>query len=147
MVLELYEVGLERASVVSVCARAKVSRRAFYEAFDGLEDCFLAVLDRGVEIPGALRDPRAHRARRCLLYLEEQGGRGLSPSNRDVAAGIDVARHEQVSRLLARLAGLGLLSKNPGTRGRANAWSLTPDGLRVARALRAAERGRGGGSS
>jgi AcrR family transcriptional regulator len=144
MVSELYEMGLERASVASVCARAKVSRRAFYEVFDSLEDCFLAVLDRGVAIPGALRDPRAHRARRCLLYLAEQGGWGLTPSNREVAVGIDVARHEQVSRLLARLAGLGLLTKDPGTPGRANAWSLTPDGLRVARALRAE---RGGGSS
>jgi AcrR family transcriptional regulator len=145
LVSVLYERGFGGVSVGSVCARAGVSRGAFYEVFDGLEDCFLAVLDRGVVIPGVLRDPRAHRARRCLLFLAEQGARGLASSNRDVAEGIGVARQEQVSRLLARLAGLGLVVKDPASRGRANAWSLTPEGLRVARALRAAERGGGVG--
>jgi AcrR family transcriptional regulator len=41
------EHGFARASVSSLCGRAKVSRRTFYEAFDALEDCFLAVLDDG----------------------------------------------------------------------------------------------------
>lgn len=96
---------------------------------------------QGVAVPAALRDPRAHRARRAVCYLAEQGGRGLGPSNREIADGIGVARHEQISKLLARLADIGLLVKHaPGRRGHSNAWSLTPYGLEVARALQAEAR-------
>jgi AcrR family transcriptional regulator len=93
--------------------------------------------DTSVDVPAALLDPRAHRARNCLLYLAEQGARGLAPSNREIADGIGIRSHEQISRLLARLAGIGLLVKHPGPRGGANAWSLTDYGRHVARALRA----------
>jgi AcrR family transcriptional regulator len=41
------ERGFAGASVGLVIARARVSRRTFYERFDGLEDCFRAVLDVG----------------------------------------------------------------------------------------------------
>jgi AcrR family transcriptional regulator len=41
------EQGYPRASVAAVCARAAVSRRAFYRVFEGREDCFLAILDNG----------------------------------------------------------------------------------------------------
>ena len=196
----VYEGGFAGASVTSVCARAKVSRRTFYETFDSLQDCFSALLEEGalarklldhhgretsplpathgvdahgvdahgvdahgvdahgvdahgvgadgvgadgVEVPGLLLDPRAYRARACLFYLAAQGERGLSPSNREVANAIGVTRHEQISRLLARLAGLGLLLKKPSPCGRANAWALTEHGLRVAGALRAKPYGGG----
>jgi AcrR family transcriptional regulator/DNA-binding MarR family transcriptional regulator len=39
------DVGYARMSVSQVIARARVSRRTFYEAFDGREDCFLAAFD------------------------------------------------------------------------------------------------------
>jgi AcrR family transcriptional regulator len=35
------------ASVSSLCAQARVSRRVFYELFDDLQECFLALLDEG----------------------------------------------------------------------------------------------------
>jgi hypothetical protein len=88
-----------------------------------------------VRVPEALLAPRAHNARRCLLYVAEQGRRGLSPSNQQVAAAIGLSHRAQVSRLLGRLAELGLLAKHAGAPGHANAWSLTAEGERVARAL------------
>lgn len=84
-----------------------------------------------VAVPDALSDPRAHRARACLLYLLEHPG----ASNREVARAAGVARDDQISTVLARLAGSGLLEKRAGRPGLANAWSLTAYGTRVALAL------------
>ncbi|HTC61079.1 MAG TPA: TetR family transcriptional regulator [Solirubrobacteraceae bacterium] len=84
-----------------------------------------------VEIPAALRDPRAHRVRRCLLYLAQHPG----ASNRQIADAIGIARHDQASTLLARLAAMGLIDKHPGARGHPNAWTLTQYGARVSPAL------------
>jgi AcrR family transcriptional regulator len=47
MVVVVAERGFAAASVTVVCARAGVSRRVFYECFEDLRDCFLAVLDDG----------------------------------------------------------------------------------------------------
>lgn len=44
------ERGYASASVAMVCAYAKVSRSTFYELFSGLEDCFLEILDQGMEV-------------------------------------------------------------------------------------------------
>lgn len=82
---------------------------------------------RRAEPPALLQNPRAHRARAVLLYLAAHP----QASNRQIADGIGVIRHEQISRLLARLAGLGLLAKHPGAAGHPNAWSLTEYGVRV----------------
>jgi AcrR family transcriptional regulator len=82
-------------------------------------------------LPPALSDPRAHRARRCVLYVADHPG----VSNREIADGIGIARHDQISTLLSRLAGLGLLAKQPGAPGRPNSWTLTPPGAEAARAL------------
>ncbi|HEY2140595.1 MAG TPA: TetR/AcrR family transcriptional regulator [Solirubrobacteraceae bacterium] len=54
MVEVVAELGFAGASVGPVCARAGVSRRTFYELFDGLEDCFLAILDLAQERTGKL---------------------------------------------------------------------------------------------
>lgn len=43
------ESGYIGAAVAPVVARAGVSRRTFYELFDGREDCFLAAFEWGVE--------------------------------------------------------------------------------------------------
>jgi AcrR family transcriptional regulator len=45
----LAEDGYEGLSVSRVTARAKVSRRTFYELFEDREGCFLAVLERALE--------------------------------------------------------------------------------------------------
>lgn len=84
-----------------------------------------------VAIPGLLEDPRAHRARACVLYLAEHP----RSSNRQIARAVGVTRHTYISTLLARLAGMGLLLKRAASPGGANAWSLSSHGLQVARAL------------
>lgn len=56
------ERGFAGASVTLVCARAKASRRAFYEEFDGREACFLAVLDDGLRLAIAVIDDAFERA-------------------------------------------------------------------------------------
>lgn len=48
------EVGFSRMTVAQVIARAKVSRKTFYDLFEDREDCFLAVFDQTVERVGAL---------------------------------------------------------------------------------------------
>lgn len=82
-------------------------------------------------IPKALTNPRAHRGRACLCYLATHPG----ASNRAVGEGIGLTRVEQAASLLARLANQGLLHKQAGRPGHPNAWSLTPHGEQVARAL------------
>jgi AcrR family transcriptional regulator len=84
-------------------------------------------------IPRVLANPRAHRSRECLRYLAAHPG----VSNRAVGEGIGLARQEQAAGLLARLEDLGLLVKQAGGPGHANAWWLTPHGEEVARALEA----------
>jgi|GEM_PF-308226 len=71
-------------------------------------------------IPPALRDPRAHRARLCLMYVAQQ---------------IGVSHRGQLAKLLGRLAEEGLLVKRTGAPGHPNAWSATPTGEKVAQAL------------
>ena len=54
MVQVVAERGFAGASVGAVIARAKVSRRTFYERFASFEDCFLAILDLAGERTGTL---------------------------------------------------------------------------------------------
>lgn len=85
----------------------------------------------GAELPGMLANPSARRARLCMLFLADHPG----ASNYQVGAGIGIAHQSQTSKLLARLAEIGLLEKRPGTPGHPNAWTLTPAGEQVAQAL------------
>jgi AcrR family transcriptional regulator len=85
-----------------------------------------------VAIPRALASASAYRARQCLLHVQAHAG----ASNREVAQGIGVSHHGQVSALLARLERRGLLAKRAGGPGRPNAWSVTAHGELVANALR-----------
>ncbi|HXA55600.1 MAG TPA: TetR family transcriptional regulator [Solirubrobacteraceae bacterium] len=48
------EVGYARLTVAQVIARARVSRKTFYDLFEDREDCFLAVFDRAIDQIGAL---------------------------------------------------------------------------------------------
>lgn len=87
--------------------------------------------DGGMQLPELLRNPRAHRARGCLIHLARHPG----ASNRELGRAVGIASHTHISTLLARLAGLGLLIKHPGGPGHANAWSLSPYGCQAAHAL------------
>jgi AcrR family transcriptional regulator len=44
--------GLEAATVGRICKRAGVSRRTFYELFDGREDCFAEAFGQGIDRVG-----------------------------------------------------------------------------------------------
>jgi AcrR family transcriptional regulator len=90
---------------------------------------------QGPVLPAALANPNARRVRECLLFLAEQGERGLSPSNREIAAGIGVSHKSQISKLLSRLHDEGLAVKRSVRPGGPNKWRLTPRGKEVARAL------------
>lgn len=83
------------------------------------------------EIPDALKDPLAHRARQCVLYVARYPG----ASNRQIALGIGINHQGQISTLLGRLSRMGLLVGQHHGPGRANAWRLTPHGERVSGAL------------
>jgi AcrR family transcriptional regulator len=85
-----------------------------------------------VEVPALLRNSKAARARECVLYLAERGEQGFGPSNREIAAAIGVAHKGQMSKLLARLEGAGIVSKISHGAGRPNAWKLTPYGREIA---------------
>lgn len=94
------------------------------------------------EIPAALCDPRAYRARMCLRYVAAQTRQGGRPSNRQIGDGIGAGHRGQVSTLLALLSDLGLVAKEVGGPGRPNSWWTTDKGELVAGAL---EEGTGSG--
>jgi len=75
-----------------------------------------------------------HRTTRVLMAIAESPG----ASNRSVGERAGVADQGQISKLLNRVAGLGLI-ENRGAgqeKGLANAWHLTPQGVRAERATR-----------
>jgi AcrR family transcriptional regulator/DNA-binding MarR family transcriptional regulator len=68
MVQEISERGAANVSVAHVVARSGVSRRTFYEIFDGREDCFLAAFDDALNgiarvVVPAYGEPGAWRAK------------------------------------------------------------------------------------
>ena len=65
-----------------------------------------------------------YRTVRCLLFIAEHPG----ASNREVAEGAEIADEGQASKLLMRLAKLGLVSKQAQGPGRPNAWRIAPEG-------------------
>ena len=97
--------------------------------------------NREVTVPDLLLDPRAHRARECVLYLSEHPG----ASNRQIARGVGIAGDTQISTILSRLRKAGVLSKDSAKPGGPNAWKLTAHGLLVARRLLGHDRAGGGG--
>lgn len=109
-------------------AREVLDRRAKAQASEQSPRAATARID----IPELLMKPRAHRARQSLLYVVEQGRRGRSPSNLDVARSIGVSHTGQLASLLGKLASLGLLVKRVGGPGLPNEWSATATGEQVA---------------
>ena len=75
-----------------------------------------------------------YRTARVLMTLAERPG----ASNREVAEGAEIVDEGQISKLLTRLAGLGLIENRGDSRrrGAANAWRLTAYGAQVERAAR-----------
>lgn len=81
------ERGYADTSVAHVVARAGVSRRTYYELFDGFEDCFLAAFDHAVERaseyvrdgydPAAKWPARIRGALAAMLqFLDDEPGMG-----------------------------------------------------------------------
>lgn len=73
-----------------------------------------------------------YRTANVLQALEERPGR----SNREVAELVGISDQGQISKLLSRLARLGLLD-NVGAVGERNRWKLTPMGSSITRSIRA----------
>jgi len=75
-----------------------------------------------------------YRTVRVLMALAEHPG----ASNREVAEGSGIVDQGQISKLLGRIAGLGLIENvGAGQRnGAANAWHLTARGAEIERAAR-----------
>jgi AcrR family transcriptional regulator len=77
-----------------------------------------------------------YRTLRVLSAIGERTG----ASNRDIASAAGVADQGQISKLLTRLEGLGLIHNTAGQRhqptGEPNAWRLTTRGEEVERAVR-----------
>lgn len=112
-------------------AAAQAASRGHDRARVLLEERSARPAGSGAEAPIMLRHARAHRMRSCLQYLVDNPG----ASNKAVGAGIGISHPGQVSALLARLNGAGLLVKDCGGAGRPNAWCLSPYGTEVAGTL------------
>jgi hypothetical protein len=90
---------------------------------------------------GVGKDPMAglemrltYRTVRVLTAIKEHAG----ASNREVATGAGISDQGQISKLLSRLEGLGLIENVDQTqaKGAPNEWCLTERGERVERATR-----------
>jgi AcrR family transcriptional regulator len=77
------DVGYQRMTVAQVIARARVSRKTFYDVFADREDCFLAALEQAVvqarrlvklayESEGAWRDGVRTGLAELLFFFDEQ---------------------------------------------------------------------------
>jgi AcrR family transcriptional regulator len=107
------EHGYNATTITRITAAAKISRRTFYEYFEGKEDCFLAayemieahVLDSMLAAPGA-GEPWPERARARLAALLDVLARDAAVSRifliEPLAAGGEVAgRYREAMQLLA----------------------------------------------
>jgi AcrR family transcriptional regulator/DNA-binding MarR family transcriptional regulator len=82
---------------------------------------------------GELEMRLTYRTVRVLIAIAARPG----SSNREIADTAEVSDQGQMSKLLARLHGLGLIQNTGGgaTRGESNAWILTDEGWRVQGAI------------
>ena len=82
---------------------------------------------------GRLEMRLTYRTVRVLMAIAAHPG----SSNRVVADAAEVSDQGQMSKLLARLHGLGLIANAGGgaTRGEPNAWTLTEEGWHVQGAI------------
>ncbi len=131
------EVGYLGAAVAPVVARAGVSRRTFYELFEGREDCFLAAFEWGVgqmrevmlEAYGAQRSWRErvrHALAALLLLLDSEPELARTCVIEALGAGKLVLRHR--SHVLEELMA-ALDSAAPRPRGAVGPPLLTAEGV------------------
>jgi AcrR family transcriptional regulator/DNA-binding MarR family transcriptional regulator len=71
------EQGYDGMSVARVTARAGVSRRTFYDQFDGREECFLALFDQAVARAGGIAQEATVGRRNAREGWREQVRAGL----------------------------------------------------------------------
>lgn len=86
----------------------------------------------------------SERGFRVLAAIDERNARGSSPSNREIADATGIKDQGQISKLMQRLAQLGLV-ENTGAgalTGKAYAWRLTVKGTELLRELEAQGAGR-----
>lgn len=108
------EHGYNATTIAAIAAAAKISRRTFYEYFEGKEECFLAayamieahVLDTMLGAPGA-GEPWPERVRARLVALLDVLSRDPAVSRfflvEPLAAGGEIsARYREAMRLLAQ---------------------------------------------
>jgi AcrR family transcriptional regulator len=76
-----------------------------------------------------------YRTLRALTFVAEHPG----ANNREVADGVGISDKGPISKLLVRLASLGLIENTVDTRRRgvANIWRITPKGERLRRTVKA----------
>ena len=72
-----------------------------------------------------------YRTARVLQTLAEHPGQ----SNRQIGDLVGISDQGQVSKLLSRLARLGLLVNGEPSKGERNKWVLTPMGSQVTRSI------------
>jgi AcrR family transcriptional regulator len=124
------EVGYARLTVAQVIARARVSRKTFYDLFEDREDCFLAVFDQAIDQLGTLvsdayeresnwRDGVRAGLLAMLQFMDDEPGLARICVVEALGAGPRVLKHR--TQVLAQL-------KKVIDQGRASA------GARVARA-------------
>ncbi len=90
-------------------------------------------IEHGADPLAGLRMRMTYRTARVLRALAAHPG----ASNRQVGTAAEIADQGQVSKLLARLARLGLVANaNERARGLANAWALTATGAQLERSLK-----------
>ncbi len=78
-----------------------------------------------------------YRTVRVLTAIAELGERGTHPSNREIGLASGMQDQGQISKLLTRLARLGLVENSPAgrARGAPNAWMLTDKGAKIEQAI------------
>jgi AcrR family transcriptional regulator/DNA-binding MarR family transcriptional regulator len=116
----------------------KIARdAAVHRRGPGERSSFSPVSDPLADLPMRL----TYRTMRVLGAIAELGGRGAYPSNREIGDAAGAPDQGQISKLLQRLEGLGLIENaTPSGRrrdqptGEPNAWRLTPRGEEVQRA-------------
>lgn len=109
-------VGMPHVVIKNVLAAADIEREPLAGILSGL----------------TVNNPRAHRARRCLSFLDMYP----EASNGEIGRGVGIGGRGQISALLARLADQGLILKTSGDPGKRNRWRLSPVGERVTAALK-----------
>jgi AcrR family transcriptional regulator len=79
------------------------------------------------------------RTQMVLAAVAQLNQQGSGPNNREVSDAAGISDQGQISKLLARLEGLGLLENTGGqTQGVPNAWRLTPQGAEMQQTTRIA---------